>query len=118
MQELRTRVGRPALVLEVSRLQCGAECTSQDVAGLAQLYKEGGADAIAVLTDGSPNGLGDLFATCRAVQSMPVLHRDWFLHPLQVTPCSIGLNCLPSRINVINLSSPHNSSKSLCEQGV
>lgn len=85
MQEVRTRLGRPALVLEVSRLQCGAECTSSDVAGLAEQYRAWGADAVAVITDNSPSGLGDLFATCRALQSIPVLQRDWFLHPLQVT---------------------------------
>eukprot|EP00884_Botryococcus_braunii_P020534 jgi/Botrbrau1/7164/Bobra.0143s0034.1 len=84
VQEIRTRQGRPALLLEVSRRQCGVECTSANVTELAEFYKTSGADAIVVLTDQSPNGLGDLFATCRALQSVPVLQRDWFLHPLQI----------------------------------
>jgi indole-3-glycerol phosphate synthase len=77
---------------------CGPEATAEDVARLAAQYTESGADAIAVLTDieESPNGLADLFATCRAVKA-PVLQRDWFLHLLQVW----GLKCS------IQQASPH-----------
>ena len=50
-------------------------------------YAGWGADALAVLTDleATSSGYADLVAACRAAQ-VPVLQRDWVLHPLQVNP--------------------------------
>jgi indole-3-glycerol phosphate synthase len=48
-------------------------------------YAEWGADALMVLTDleHTSGGYADLVAACRAA-SIPVLQRDWMLHPIQV----------------------------------
>lgn len=83
--ELTMKLGRPALVLEACRSE--AVSSSQQLAELAARLAEAGADAIVVRTDAedSPHGLADLFAVCRAVPPwVPVLRRDWFIHPLQV----------------------------------
>jgi indole-3-glycerol phosphate synthase len=52
----------------------------------AQTLHSCGADVLCVATDQdiTATGLGDLFAVVRAVPSVPVLQRDWFIHPLQV----------------------------------
>ncbi len=49
-------------------------------------YAEWGADALAVLTDleHTSSGYADLVAACRAVR-IPVLQRDWMLHPMQAS---------------------------------
>ena len=59
--------------------------TSADLADLAQLCADGGADAVVVPTDAADTstGLGDLLAVCRRVK-IPVIRRDWILHPIQV----------------------------------
>lgn len=96
--------GKPALAFEVSRKSLpgkkpgleedregglqgalDAEVTSQELAKLAQRLEKAGADAIIVPTDAedTPAGLNDLFTVCRSVQ-IPVLQRDWILHPLQI----------------------------------
>ena len=48
-------------------------------------YADWGADAVAVLTDleHTSTGYADLVAACRATR-IPVLQRDWMLHPMQV----------------------------------
>ncbi len=50
-------------------------------------YAGWGADALAVLTDleFTSSGYADLVAACRAAR-IPVLQRDWVLHPIQVSP--------------------------------
>lgn len=50
-------------------------------------YAGWGADALAVLTDldYTSTGYADMVAACRATK-VPVLQRDWFLHPLQAGP--------------------------------
>jgi indole-3-glycerol phosphate synthase len=58
---------------------------AEDLAKLAQQYVAYGADALAVRIDAedTPEGLKDLYVVCQAVK-VPVLARDWVIHPLQV----------------------------------
>ena len=83
LQEVKFKEGRPVLLLELSRASPAA--TSAEVAQLARSFEASGADALVVLTDAAETstGLADLFSVCRAVR-IPVVRRDWFLHPLQV----------------------------------
>jgi len=50
------------------------------------LLETAGLDALVVNTDQwySSSGLHDLYMVARATRRVPVLRRDWFLHPLQV----------------------------------
>ena len=50
------------------------------------LTQVGGASALVVRTDSAdtPSGLRDLFSVQQAVPKVPVLARDWLIHPLQV----------------------------------
>jgi hypothetical protein len=59
---------------------------AQDLAQLARDYVAAGADALAVRVDyeDTPEGLKDLYVVCQAVK-VPVLARDWVIHPLQVS---------------------------------
>lgn len=64
-----------------------------------------GADALVVRTDSedTPEGLKDLFTVCQAVR-VPVLRRDWMIHPLQASGAAFkalwaeaahrGISCL------------------------
>ncbi|EIE22654.1 hypothetical protein COCSUDRAFT_47639 [Coccomyxa subellipsoidea C-169] len=96
IQEIRLQKGRPVLVVEIA--QPSPSSTPEDVGRLAkQLQGNGmastrgvqyagwGADALAVLTDleATSSGYADLVAACRAAK-VPVLQRDWVLHPLQI----------------------------------
>lgn len=75
--------GRCVLVFEIGRPTL--DCTNADLTALAKRYVSAGADALAVRVDAdtTPEGLKDLFAVVQAVR-VPVLARDWYLHPLQV----------------------------------
>lgn len=77
------REGRPVLVVELGRERPSQ--SSADLAKFAKQFEAAGVDAIAVPTDAAdtPTGLADLLAVCRAVK-IPVIRRDWILHPLQV----------------------------------
>ncbi|GIL51135.1 hypothetical protein Vafri_7208 [Volvox africanus] len=80
--------GRAVLVFEVAR--SGSETTTADLAELAKAYvTQGGASALVVRTDSeaTPSGLRDLFTVQQAVPRVPVLARDWLIHPLQVRVC-------------------------------
>lgn len=78
--------GKPVIILEVGRPT--PETTSAELAEIARKYEKasrGAAVALAVPTDEfySPDGLRDLWMVAQAVR-LPVLRRDWILHPLQV----------------------------------
>lgn len=75
--------GRPVLVMEVSRSP--AATSALDIGQLAARYSSWGADAISVRIDAAdtPTGMADLFAAVQSAK-VPVLARDWFIHPLQV----------------------------------
>ena len=83
MQDIRLKTGRPVLIFEIWRPSPAS--SSAELAEVASTFASCGVDALAVGTDAedSSNGLADLFAVCRAVK-VPVLMRDWILHPLQV----------------------------------
>ncbi|CAL5220305.1 g2293 [Coccomyxa viridis] len=83
VQDIRLRTGRPVMVLEI--VKPSPSSTSEDVGALAAQYAGWGADALAVLTDldYTSTGYADMVAVCRAT-NVPVLQRDWILHPLQV----------------------------------
>ena len=74
----------PLLIAEVAR-QSKSEPASK-LAQRAHILKKAGVHAICVRTDAddTDTGLADLFAVVRAVPDVPVLRRDWFIHPLQV----------------------------------
>lgn len=59
--------------------------TSMQLAVLARRYVDLGADALVVNTDSeaTPEGFKDLFTVSQAVK-VPVLARDYLIHPLQV----------------------------------
>jgi len=76
--------GRPVLVFETGR---SGEVTSAEAVGqTGAALAVAGADALLIQIDESdtPEGLADLFAVTRAAPQLPILCRDWFLHPLQV----------------------------------
>ncbi|EFJ49598.1 hypothetical protein VOLCADRAFT_104174 [Volvox carteri f. nagariensis] len=93
--------GRAVLVFEVARPN--PETTSAELAELAKAYVTlGGASALAVRTDSesTPSGLRDLFTVQQAVPRVPVLARDWLIHPLQV--CEIKEAGAAGALGIIN----------------
>lgn len=75
--------GRAVLAFELVRPSPAT--TSQQLAALAKQYVSLGAEALVVRTDteDSPEPLKDLWAVVQAVK-VPVLARDFLIHPLQV----------------------------------
>eukprot|EP00198_Chlamydomonas_reinhardtii_P004433 XP_001693769.1 indole-3-glycerol-phosphate synthase [Chlamydomonas reinhardtii] len=94
-------MGRAVLVYEVARPT--PETTSAELAELAKAYVQvGGASALVVRTDSAdtPSGLRDLFSVQQAVPKVPVLARDWLIHPLQV--CEIKESGAAGALGLIN----------------
>lgn len=75
--------GRAAILVEIARLTTSAPTTQ--LAALAKRAVAAGADALVVRIDSedTPEGGKDLWAVTQAVK-VPVLARDWYIHPLQV----------------------------------
>ena len=84
--------GRPVVAIELRKLS--PAWASDDLADLAELCENGGADALVIPTDAedTSTGLADLLAVCRRVR-IPVARRDWILHPIQV---NLSLRSHPS----------------------
>ncbi|HEY6567612.1 MAG TPA: indole-3-glycerol phosphate synthase TrpC [Actinomycetota bacterium] len=84
---LRGGVGRPAIIAEVKRASpsAGAIAEGADPVVQARAYEAGGAAAISVLTEGSHfhGSLVDLEAV-RAMVQIPVLRKDFMVHPAQL----------------------------------
>lgn len=80
------RSAPPALIAEYKRSSPSAGTISEpDVASQARAYQEGGAAAISVLTE--PTRFDGALADLRAVRlavSLPVLRKDFLVHPAQV----------------------------------
>lgn len=78
--------------MEISRPSSASP--AEDLAKLAQQYVACGADALAVRIDAedTPEGLKDLYVVCQSVK-VPVLARDWVIHPLQVRGWGRGWCC-------------------------
>jgi indole-3-glycerol phosphate synthase len=80
------RSAPPALIAEYKRSSPSAGAISDpDVASQARAYEEGGAAAISVLTE--PTRFDGALADLRAVRlavSLPVLRKDFLVHPAQV----------------------------------
>jgi indole-3-glycerol phosphate synthase len=80
------RSAPPALIAEYKRSSPSAGAISEpDVASQARAYEEGGAVAISVLTE--PTRFDGALADLRAVRlavSLPVLRKDFLVHPAQV----------------------------------
>jgi indole-3-glycerol phosphate synthase len=80
------RSAPPALIAEYKRSSPSAGAISEpDVASQARAYEEGGAAAISVLTE--PTRFDGALADLRAVRlavSLPVLRKDFLIHPAQV----------------------------------
>lgn len=72
-----------SLIAEVARLSPTE--SPHLLAARCRNYVNLGVDAIAIRTDeeASPDGLADLKAVCNSLQ-VPVIQRDWFLHPMQI----------------------------------
>ena len=77
-------VQTPVLIAEIARKS--KDEAASELAERAQILQKAGVHAVCVRTDAedTATGLSDLFAVVRAVPKMPVLRRDWFIHPLQV----------------------------------
>jgi indole-3-glycerol phosphate synthase len=75
------------IIAEVSRLH--ADEKSSALSARSRSLKKAGVHALCVRTDADDTacGLKDLFAVVHAVPEIPVLRRDWFIHPLQVRYC-------------------------------
>jgi indole-3-glycerol phosphate synthase len=77
---------RPAVIAEYKRSSPSAGVIAEpDVAGQARAYEEGGAAAISVLTE--PTRFDGALADLRAVRlavDLPVLRKDFLVHPAQV----------------------------------
>jgi indole-3-glycerol phosphate synthase len=76
----------PAVIAEYKRSSPSAGAIAEpDVAGQARAYEEGGAAAISVLTE--PTRFDGALADLRAVRlavDLPVLRKDFLVHPAQV----------------------------------
>lgn len=75
------------IIAEVPRLN--ADEPSSALGARSRSLKKAGAHALCVRTDADDTacGLKDLFVVVNAVPEIPVLQRDWFIHPLQVRSC-------------------------------
>jgi indole-3-glycerol phosphate synthase len=77
---------RPAVIAEYKRSSPSAGAIAEpDVAGQARAYEEGGAAAISVLTE--PMRFDGALADLRSVRlavDLPVLRKDFLVHPAQV----------------------------------
>jgi indole-3-glycerol phosphate synthase len=83
----RLLAGPPALIAEVKRgsPSRGLFARDLDPAALARAYRDGGADAISVVTDedhffATPG----MFAAVRAAVKLPLLQKDFFIDPVQL----------------------------------
>eukprot|EP00879_Flechtneria_rotunda_P025260 GHRR01026833.1.p1 GENE.GHRR01026833.1~~GHRR01026833.1.p1 ORF type:complete len:246 (+),score=57.86 GHRR01026833.1:184-921(+) len=76
--------GRAVIVVEVTRPTPAT--TPQQLGVLAKQAIACGADALCVRldTEDTPEGLKDLFAVVQAARGVPVLARDWIIHPMQL----------------------------------
>nr|PNR33040.1 hypothetical protein PHYPA_024983 [Physcomitrium patens] len=98
--------GRTSVVVEAARLSPSE--TPEMLAERCVKYVEWGATAISVCTDeeSSPNGLADLTAVCQAV-TVPVLRRDWIIHPLQIADtCEAGATALTTVYSILSKGLP------------
>ncbi|CAI5489328.1 unnamed protein product, partial [Closterium sp. Naga37s-1] len=76
--------GRTTLVVEVARARPSE--SPESLARRCQQYVALGADTVMVCCDEeiSPDGLADVRAVSRALPGVPVIVKDWMLHPIQV----------------------------------
>ena len=76
--------GRPVLIFELHRSLLQENGEVDNLETLAQRLEMASADCLCLSTDrSSSDGLKDLFTVSRSVK-IPVLARDWYIHPLQV----------------------------------
>ncbi|KAL2634375.1 hypothetical protein R1flu_005854 [Riccia fluitans] len=98
--------GKTTVVAEIARLS-PSESLDSFSSRCAQ-YVEWGADALAVCTDEekSPNGAADLAAACKAV-NVPVLRKDWIIHPLQVAETrEVGASSITAVYSILGKGAP------------
>lgn len=101
MDLLATRVveGRTAVIAEVARLSPAED--SEKLVDRCREYVEWGADAIFLCCDEeqTPDGFSDLKIACQGL-SVPVIRKDWILHPLQISETAglgaAGINLIPA----------------------
>ena len=77
---------RVAIIAEVPKADKAEP--AERMAARARTLRRAGVQALCVRTDAydTDTGLRDLFGVVRAVPDLPVLRRDWIIHPLQVRP--------------------------------
>ncbi|CAM6101103.1 unnamed protein product [Calypogeia fissa] len=98
--------GKTTIVAEIARLSPSE--TLESFTKRCMEYTEWGADALAICTDEekSPNGAQDLAAACKAV-NVPVLRKDWIIHPLQVAETrEAGASALTMVYSVLRKGTP------------
>lgn len=79
----RVQMGKTVLIFELAKPT--PSTSSAELAELAKLYITLGADALCVKMDShdTDTGMRDLFSVTNSVKGVPVIARDWLIHPIQ-----------------------------------
>jgi indole-3-glycerol phosphate synthase len=92
-RDIRQSLQGGGVIAEIKRRSpsAGALRSSLDVASLAREYRDGGASALSILTDGPGFGgsLDDLQATRDSVD-LPLLRKDFTLDPVQIAEARVA----------------------------
>ena len=73
------------LIFELDRSQLSQSTTeAESLASLAQKFEACAVDCLCISTDtATSEGIKDIFTVTRSIK-IPVIARDWYIHPVQV----------------------------------